>query len=53
MFMFESIHYTSSILVKIVCLSQLFHMQTLKALTKLNVTYHYGIDLNVSMNQYH
>ena len=28
-----------------------FRMLTLKALTKLNVTY-YDIDLNVSMNQY-
>ena len=35
-------------------LSQLFfHMLTLKALTKLNVTDRYGSDLNASMNQYH
>ena len=34
-------------------LSQVFfRMLTLKALTKLNVTYCYDIDLNVSMNQY-
>ena len=39
-------------LVKIMHLSQLFHMLTLKALTKLNVIDRYGSDLNVSMNEY-
>ena len=48
------IHYITGTLVKIIYLSQLFfHMLTFKALTKLNVTNHYGSDLNVSMNQYH
>ena len=47
------IDYTSSILVKIINLSQVFlHMLTLKALTKLSVTSRYGSDLNDSMNQY-
>ena len=47
------IHYTTSTLVKIMHLSQLFfHMLTLKALRKLTVTDLYGNDLNVSMNQY-
>ena len=41
------IDYTSSIFVKIMHLSQLFfHMLTLKALRKLNVTDRYGSDLN-------
>ena len=48
------IRYTTGTLVKIMYLNQLFfHMATLKALTKLNLTNHYGSDLNVSMNQYH
>ena len=46
------IHYTSGILFKIMHVNQLFfHMLTLKALMKLNVTDREG--LNVSMNQYH
>ena len=48
------IHYTSSILVKVMLLSKLFsHMLTLKALTKLNVTDRSVSGLNVSVNQYH
>ena len=48
------IHLKSSILVKIMHLSQLFfHMLTLEALKKLYVTNPYGSDINVSMNQYH
>ena len=44
------IHYTSSILVKIMDLVQLFfHMLTLKAPVQL-VTNRYGSNLNVSMN---
>ena len=46
------INYTSSNLVKIIHLIQLFfHMLTLQALTELNVTDRYGSDLNVSINQ--
>ena len=48
------VDYTSSVLVKIMLLSQFFlHMLTLKALVYLNVTDRYGSNLNVSMNQYH
>ena len=48
------IRYTLGTLVKIMHLSRLFfHMLTLKTQTKLNVSDHYGSDLNVSMNQYH
>ena len=48
----RNICYTSSILVKIIDLIQLFfHMLTLKALVYLNITNHFSSELNFSMNQ--
>ena len=50
----RAICYALSILLKIMHLSQSFFcMLKIKAMMKVNVSYCYGNDLKVFMNQYH